>query len=146
MANTSAWNLSNDIVFTSCINWSIFPPASSRSLNKFFRHSCISFITAGACSKASSPNVHTLGDNYSRELVCGFIKSATGVPTSGLCEIVHSTTCLHKVSHRRFKKSATGVPTSGFCGIVHSTTSLGIFFSFTSFYKQTTRGSHLLSG
>ena len=45
-----------------------------------------------------------------------------------------------------FRKSATGMPTSRFCGIVHSTTSLGLCFFFSSLNKQTTRGSHLLSG
>ena len=43
-------------------------------------------------------------------------------------------------------KSAIGVSTSGFCRIVHSTTSLGLYFSFSSFRRQTSRGSHLSSG
>ena len=45
-----------------------------------------------------------------------------------------------------FMKSATGVPTSGFCGIVHSTTKPGRFFSFNSIIRQNSRGSHLISG
>ena len=45
-----------------------------------------------------------------------------------------------------FIKSATGVPTYGFCGIVHSTISSRLCLSFSSFKRQTTRGSHLLSG
>ena len=45
-----------------------------------------------------------------------------------------------------FMKSATGLLTSGFCGIVHSTTSRGLCFSFSSFKRQTSRGSHLPSG
>ena len=64
--------LSNDIVFTSCINWSIFPPASSRSFNKFLRYSCTSFINA----------VHTLVDKYSHELVCGFVLRASAMRSS----------------------------------------------------------------
>ena len=34
-----------------------------------------------------------------------------------------------------FMKSATGVPTSGFCGVVHSTTSLERYCSFSSFKR-----------
>ena len=77
VAKTSAWNLTNDIVFTSCINWNIFPLTSSGSFDNYFRYSCISLINAGVCSKASSPNVPTLGDKYSHELVCGFVLRAS---------------------------------------------------------------------
>ena len=64
VAKESVWNLSNDIAFTSSINCIIMHSASSISFNKFFRYTCISLITAGACLKASSPNVHALGDKF----------------------------------------------------------------------------------
>ena len=58
------------------------PPDQSLSFNKVFKYAGITFITAGVCSKASFPNVHTLGDRYSHALACGLILRGKAISSS----------------------------------------------------------------
>ena len=113
VARTSAWNLSSDMVFTSCINCNIMPPAFSLSFSRFFRYTWISFIFAGACSKTSSPSLHTAGDKNSHTLVCGFVFKTSAMWSSS----DDVTLRLTILSYRFLSKSAclNQMPTATCC-------------------------------